>query len=165
MNRFVIQKCLLILLLLEDSMDWVLFTLSTTCFIKANVGEKLSSQTRRLFFFSNVPVMWCKSTCLGHSWVSDQISLIGINMQRLYLKVTPWLTCRREETINYVPAQPPHPFLESFKYRTGSNNQNFEQWTHKYSLLSKCTNQFPAMTKAISLSVVHKTLSSSSANV
>ena len=37
-------------------MDWVLFTLNTICFIKTNLGEKLSSRTRALVS-SNLPVM------------------------------------------------------------------------------------------------------------
>ena len=35
-KRFAIQKPWLLLLPQEDIVDWVLFTLSTTCFIKVN---------------------------------------------------------------------------------------------------------------------------------
>ena len=69
-KRFTIQKRLLILLLLEDIMDWVLLTISTTCFIKANLGETLSSRTRTLFS-SNLSVIRWKSARSLHSWVSD----------------------------------------------------------------------------------------------
>ena len=44
-----ICKPLLILLLLADIKVWVLFTFSTTCFIKANLDETLSSRTQTLF--------------------------------------------------------------------------------------------------------------------
>ena len=65
------QKRLLMLLLPEDTVDWVLFILSKTSFIKANLGETLSSRTRTLFS-SVLPVMWCKSVHLVHTWDSDQ---------------------------------------------------------------------------------------------
>ena len=48
-RRLAIQKPFLILLLLADIVDRVLFTLSATCFIEANLGETLSSRTRTLF--------------------------------------------------------------------------------------------------------------------
>ena len=53
------------MLLLERIVDWVLFTLSTTCFIKAHLGETLNSTTRTLFS-SNLSVTWCKSVRLVH---------------------------------------------------------------------------------------------------
>ena len=52
-KRFAIPMHLLILLLLEDIMDRVLYTFSTTSFIEANLGETLGSRTRTLFFFKS----------------------------------------------------------------------------------------------------------------
>ena len=66
LKRFAIQKRLLILLLLADIVDWILFTLNTTSFIKANLGETLSSRTHKVFF-SSLPVMPCKSVLLVHN--------------------------------------------------------------------------------------------------
>ena len=70
-KKFAIGKRLLILLMVEDVVDWVLFTLSRNCFIKANLGDTLSSRTRSLFS-SILTVKWCNSTGLVHSWVWDQ---------------------------------------------------------------------------------------------
>ena len=38
-DEIAIQKHMLISLMLEDIVDWVLFTFSTICFIEANMGE------------------------------------------------------------------------------------------------------------------------------
>ena len=70
-KRFAIQKRLLILRKMEDIVDLALFTLWTTCFIKANLGERLSSKIRALFS-SNLPAIWCKPVRSVHSWVLDQ---------------------------------------------------------------------------------------------
>ena len=125
-KKFAIQKRLLFLLLLEDIVDWALFTLSTTCLIKANMSETLSSKTRTLFS-SNLPVTWCNSVRLVHSWVSDQSCLIGNETQRLYPTVSLRLNCWREQTIDYVIVQTLDPFLQSFISETNRNSQNF--WT------------------------------------
>ena len=69
-NSFVIQKQMLISLLLEDIVDWVLFTLSTTCFIKAKLDETLSCGKRILFSYC-LPVMWFQLVRLVHNWYSD----------------------------------------------------------------------------------------------
>ena len=56
-EMFAIQKFLLTMLLLEITVDWVLYILTTNCLIEANLGETLSSKTRRLFsskIFSDV---------------------------------------------------------------------------------------------------------------
>ena len=59
-KRLAIQSRSLSLLLLKDIVDWVLITLSTTCFLKANLGDTSSSRTRT-WFSSKLPVM-CVST-------------------------------------------------------------------------------------------------------
>ena len=53
--RFSIQKRLLILLLLIDIVEWVLFTLSTICFEKINMSETWRCRTRTMFS-SNLPL-------------------------------------------------------------------------------------------------------------
>ena len=64
-QRFAIPKRLLILqlLLLKDTVEWVLYTFSTTCFIKANLCDTLSSRTPTLKSL-NLPVTWCQSSRL-----------------------------------------------------------------------------------------------------
>ena len=148
-KRFAIQKHLLILLLPADIVDWVLFTLSTTCFIKANLGETLSSRTPTLFF-SSLPVMWCQSGRLVHNWDSDQSWLTGIETQHLFPTINHWLTCRHAQTIDYVIVQTPDAFTQNFICRTGWNTQQY--WTMNtknlsnlevfQSLSHKCKNVF-----------------------
>ena len=65
------SKKMLILLLLANVVGWVLFTISTTSFIKAKLGETMSFRTLTLFF-SSLTVMWCKSVRLVHNWDSEQ---------------------------------------------------------------------------------------------
>ena len=48
-EKFAVQKHLLLLLLLEYFGDCVVFTSSTTFFIKTNTGQTLSSKTRSMF--------------------------------------------------------------------------------------------------------------------
>ena len=122
MKRFAIQMHLLVMLLVADIVDWLQFTLSTTCFIEANLGEMLSSRTRTLFF-SSLPVMWFKSVRLVHNWNSDQSLLTGIGTQHLFPTVVYWLTCRHAQTIGYVIVQTPDPFPQSFISGTGWNSQ------------------------------------------
>ena len=55
----------------EAIVDSVLFTWSTTCLIKANLRETLSSRTHTLFS-SNLPVMWNESAHLVLSCILDQ---------------------------------------------------------------------------------------------
>ena len=123
-EKICYSKKLSTLLLREDAVDWVMFTLGTTCFIKANLGETLSSKSRRLFS-SNLHLTWCKSTRLVHSCASDQNYLIGIETQRLYPTVNCWLTSRLEQRISYVFVQTPYPLPQCFISRTGWNNQCF----------------------------------------
>ena len=121
------------MLLLDKTVDWVLSTSSTTCSIKANLGEVFSSETR-ILFFSNLPVTWCKSLRLVHSQVLDQSWLIGIGRQHLYPTVICWLICRLEQIMDYVIVQTPDPFPQRFISRTDWNSQNF--WTMNTKTLS-----------------------------
>ena len=50
-KRCAMRKSLLIMLLLQDIVDWVLFTLSTTCFIKTILSETLTIQNTRIVLF------------------------------------------------------------------------------------------------------------------
>ena len=126
MQKLAIEKHLLILLLLVDIADWVLFTLSTTCFIKTNLVGTLSSKTCTLFF-SSLAVMSCKSVRLLHNWDSDQSCLTGIETQPLFPTVIYWLTCRHAQTIDYVIVQTLDLFPQNLKYWTGWSRQKF--WT------------------------------------
>ena len=83
----------------KDIADWVLFTLSTTGFIKASLGETLRSRTRTLFF-SSLLVTWYKSIHLVDSWYSDQSQWTGIKTQHLLPTVIYWLICRHAQTID-----------------------------------------------------------------
>ena len=105
-------------------MGWALLTLSTTCFIKANLGGTLSSRTRTLLF-SGDGVMWCKSVRLMHNWDSGQSWLTGIETQHLFLWVIYWWNCRHSQTIDYVIVQTPDPFPQTFISRNGLNSQTF----------------------------------------
>ena len=121
-KRLPIQRHLLILRLLADIVNWALFTLSTTCFIIANLGETVSSRTL-IMFISSLPVMWCKSVRLVHNWNSDQSFLIGIETQHLLPTVIYWLTCRHAQAIDYVNVQTLDPFPQKFMSRIGWNSQ------------------------------------------
>ena len=124
MKSFAIQKRLLMLLLLQDIVDWALVTLSTTFFVKANVDEMLSSKTRTLFR-SNVPMTWWKTVRLVHSCFSDQSSLIGIGTQRRFATAIYRLICRSLQATDYVIAQTPGSFPHSFISPTGWNSPKF----------------------------------------
>ena len=87
--------------------------LSTICFIQANLRETLSSKTRTLLP-SNLPVTWCRSARLVHSWVPDQKKLIGVETQRLYPTVICWFTCRHKQTIDNVIVQTPDTCPQNF---------------------------------------------------
>ena len=146
--------------------SWIeyFFTLSTICFIRANLGEMLSSRTRTLFF-SSLFVKWCKSVRLVNKWDSDQSWLIGIETLHLLFTTIFWLICRHEQTIDYFILQRPVPFSRSFISRTDCNSQSSGQWTHKIFLFSKCSNHFPTNAKVFSFSLAQKSLSGACANV
>ena len=145
------------MLLLEDTVDLVLFTLSTICFIKANLGKTLSSNTR-IFLSSDLPVTWCRSARLVHSWAWNQSYLIDIEMSRWYTTVIRWLTCRPEQTINCVILLFPDPFPQCFIYwnswinenlrtmnpKTLSTVQMFQSFSHKGKspFLQSCPKEF-----------------------
>ena len=76
------------------------------------MGETLSSRTHTLCF-SSLPVMGFKSLPLLHNWDSDQGQLIGIEAQHLFPTIIFRLTCRHEQTIDYVNVQTPDPFPQS----------------------------------------------------
>ena len=61
------------------------------------------------------------------SWDLDQLLLTGIGIQRLYLLVSYWLICLREQTIAYATAQIAEIFHQSFMYPTTWNIWNI--WT------------------------------------
>ena len=164
MKRFAIQKRSLILLLLEDIVDWALFTVSKTCFIKANLGETLSSRTP-ILFSSNLPVTWCKSARLVHCWVSDQGYLVGIETQHRY----PTVICSvsvapNRRSVKLLHKHRIHSLKVLYPVPAGTI-KTFGRWTHKVSLLSKCPNHFPTNAKSFSFSLTQKSLSGSSANV
>ena len=149
-KKFAIQKLLLILLLLADIVNLVLITLSTTCFIKARLGETLSSRTRTLFF-SSLPVMWCKSVRWVHKWDTDKSKLTGIEAQYLFPTVIYWLNCRHAQTIDYVIVQTPDSFPQNLHPGPAQTVKIFERWTYKVSLLSNGFNHFPANGKSLFL--------------
>ena len=100
-EKNAVQKRLLILLLLEDIVDWVLLTLSITCPVKANLVEMLNSRTP-IFCFSILPVMWCKTARLLHSWVADQASWLLLRRNVCTLRsIVDWLvaTDRRKNRL------------------------------------------------------------------
>ena len=121
--RSVLWKHLLIFLLLDETVERVLFTLGTTFFIKAHSGETLSSRTGTLFS-SNLPVTRCKTARLEQSWVLDHSLLIGMKTHRLCPTVICWSPCRHKQTIDYVTAQILDPFPQNFISLHPSNIQN-----------------------------------------
>ena len=151
MKRFAIQKHLLKLLLLADIMDWVLFTLSTTCFSKANLGEALSSRTRTLFFWSPT-VMWCKSVdWIRASWLVSRRNICSLRSFFVWLvaKHRRWITLLYKHLIIYLKKLYAGP-TETVK--------TFGRWTHKISLFSKCSNRFPTNGKVFFSSLAQKNL-------
>ena len=125
MKRLAIQKRLLIWLLHEDIVDWLQINFSATFLIEATLGEKLSSRTRTLFS-SKLTVMWRKTVSLVCDWDSDQSLLTGTEteLQHLFSTVICSLTCRHQQTIDYVFVQTPNQIPQSFISRKGWNNQN-----------------------------------------
>ena len=95
-------------------------------FYQANLGETLSSRWGTLFS-SILFVVWCKSVRLVHNWDSDQSYIIGIETQHLLLTDIYWLTCRHDQTIDYVIVQKPDPFPQNFISQTDWSSQKF--WT------------------------------------
>ena len=155
MKRLVFQNHLLNLLPLEDTVHWVLFTLSTTYFNQGNLCDTLSSKTRTLIT-ANLPVTWCKSARLIHIWVSDESFWIGTGPQRLCHTVIVFLTCHGEQTIGYVSAQTLDPFLQKNLFLNAWTI--WRLWTIETQLffMSKCSNQFRRGAKVLSFSVVQK---------
>ena len=163
-KRYAIQKQFLILQLLEDIVDWALFTLSTICFIKANLGHRLSSKTR-IMLSSNLSLKWCKSVHLVHSWVSDQRKLIRIHTKHLYHTVICWLTCHHEQSIDYVIAPTTDPFLQIFISRTDRNSQIFCTMNTQKLSTPQVFQSFSHKCESFSCSLAHKFLSGPSAYV
>ena len=161
---FAIEKQLLILLTVEEIVNWELFTLSGTCFIKANLGETLSSRTHTLFS-SNLTVTWCKSARLVHSWVSDWSWVVGIETQLLYPTVIYWMACRLEQTNDHVTVQTADQFPEGFVSPTPWNSHNF--WTKNTQKVStvQLFQSFSRKSKFFSFRLARKSLTGSSANV
>ena len=130
MKKIVHQKHFSILQLLEDTVDWVQFTLSTTCFTKANLGETLSSKTRTMFF-PTLAVTWCKSARLLRNCVSNQCWLIDIQRQRRNSTVIFWLTLNQtRQSVTLVYKHQIHS-LKAFCPRPAETFRTFGQWTHK----------------------------------
>ena len=148
MERLAVQKRLLILLRLEDFVDWVLLTLSTICFIEEYLGERLRSRTRKLLS-SNLAVPWCKSAHLVHSWASNQ------SYSRFVLRrnVICWLTCLLEhDQLRYCTNT--GSFSSKFYIPDGQKQSNPLNNEHSKSLFSKSFNHFPISAKAFSFSLV-----------
>ena len=163
MKKIAIWKRLLIMLRLEDIAGWELITLSTTCFNKANLGDKLSSKIRTRFS-SNLTSILCESVRLVHNWESNQSFLTSIETQHLFLMVFFWLICCHQQTIDYVIVQTPDSFSRKVVIRTGWNNKRNWRRTEEISLLSKCSIQFPTNAKIFSCNLAQKNLSGFSRN-
>ena len=145
-QRFAYLKRLLILLLLEDIVDWVLFNLSTTCLIKTSLGETLSSKARTLFF-SIFSLLWCEILSSGTTgsriktnWL---VSRPNICSQRSFI---PWLvaTNRRSNTLLY------NHRIHSLKifYRGPAESiKTFGWWLQKSFLPSNTSNFFVTIAK------------------
>ena len=133
-KKIVFLKHLSELLLLEDTVAWVLFTLTTICFTKANLGETLSSRSRTVLS-PNVPLTWCKSSYLAHSWTLNQSQLTGIDRNVCNLpSFVDWLVASNSWLItlmykhrkDYFKVLYPRP---AEKFKTSG------QWTNKIATL------------------------------
>ena len=126
MWRFAIQKRLLILLLLEDIVDWALFTSSTNCFIKANLARRWAPKHARCSlqicpWRDASQYAWCSiGTRVRASWLLSRCNICSL---RAFVD---WLvaTNRRSITLLYKHRIHSLNFLLS---RTDWNSQNF--WT------------------------------------
>ena len=139
--RLAFQKRLFLWLLLEDIVDWVLFTLSATFFIEANIVEKLSSTTRTLFS-SNLPMMWCKSVRFVHD--RDSVRAIWLvlrgNMRFLQSFII-WHVAMNRRSITFLY----NYLVNSLKvdYRgPAETTKTSGRWKDKISLLSQFCNLF-----------------------
>ena len=124
-KRIEIQERLLILLPLENTVNW-------TILIKHNLFHW--SKLWRDVELQNVQIVCFKTPrdVMQVSTLSESVGLgselIGWYSEAISVPYDHyWLICRHEETIDYVFVQTPDPFPQSFKSRTGWNIQNF--WT------------------------------------
>ena len=153
-KKVEIQKHLPIWLLLEDIVDWVLFTLSTTCFIKANLGETLSSKAR-ISFSSNLPVTWWRSARSVHSWASARASWLvsrrNVCTQRPFVD---WPVASNRLSTTLLLKHRIHYFNVSY---TGpaETTKIFGQWIHKFLCCQSVPVIFPQMQKSF-VSVLSK---------
>ena len=134
----------------------------------------LSCKTYTLIFSSHLE-MCIKLLHEGYNKVLDQLSLTGIEKQRLYLLVICWLTLLREQTIAYATAQIAEIFHESLVYPTTwsiwniwtmntlnvSTLQTFPHFslTCKIQFLKTCPKEFIRILSECIVNLLHGNLS------
>ena len=155
MKRFAVQKGLLILLLLEDIVDWVLFTLGTSCIYQSRLGQVVELQNTHIVFFKSpcdvmqvrtlsaqlilrsAPVDWCwDATSVAYGHLLTDLSSRAYD--RLHY-------CTNTGSIQsfFCPWT-----LEAFK--------DYGWWTHNIAILSKCSNHFRKSAKVFAFCVYPK---------
>ena len=160
MGKFVTQKFLLILLLIEDIANWVLFTLSKTCYIQANLSEKFNFREDEHCFPQISP--WFDASQYAKSTIGTQAGAGWMISRRHNWSLRSFI----DWLVATIILQTPDPFPKSFISRTGWNNQMYRTMNTKnlsILLLSTCSGQFSTKAKIFSVNLVQKSFSGSSA--
>ena len=145
------------LLLLADIVDWILFTLSTTCFIKGNLGETLSSRTR-ILLFSRLPCFDANQYAQCRIGTQIRASLLGSRCNICSLRsFTHWIIATNRRSITLLYKHRIHPF-QNFCHGPAETMKTFGRGKHKISLISKCSNHFPTKSKFFPVSLARKSL-------
>ena len=148
------------MLLLENIVDWQLFTINTTRFIKGNLGGTLSSRT---LFSSILPVLWCKSARLVHigsrigaRWLASSRNVCTL---RSYVD---WLVPTTDDRLLHWTNTGSIPL----RLYVPDCLKHSKSWDDKHTNcpLSNYSNLFPTSAKFISFGVVGNGLSSFCAN-
>ena len=126
------------MLLLEEIVDCVIFTLSIICFIIQNKAATLSSITR-ILFSSGLFVMSCKSVHLVQKSGSYQSYSTGIGMQRLFCTVIYLLICRHEQTFDFFIVKTKDLFSPLFYARMAHTFKVIGRRPHKIFLGANCS--------------------------
>ena len=121
-------------------------------FHQSKLGQDFELQNT-LNDLSKSHVMWCKSKCLGQNWgaqirASWLVSRRNVCSLRSFVN---WLVTTNRRSITLLYLQRIH-FLKNSYRGLAETVKNFEQWTYKFSLLSKCSNYFHTNEKVFSFS-------------
>ena len=162
-KRFATQKPLLTLPPLGDIEVWAQSTLNTT--FSPEQTRKRRWVTKHSHCSLQVSLWYNASNYPQHtvgSWFRASWLVLRCNVCSFWSFVDWFVTAdRRQITLLHKQWFCSVNILHS---RTFKESKDFGRWTHKISLLSKCSNRFPANANVTSFSLAQKSLSVFSAN-